>query len=157
MAKVVVCQQSIPILTAGKCTEQHEYKNWLGRVLEKGMAGPIGSYPTVMNADRMKTAYDGDSIFTDIGLNAKVIALPGHTSDSIGLYFPGEKILFCGDAAMNRSPLNANRHTVLIENINDFGASWDKMISLSPKLIYPGHGKPFSVWDLQKYRNYLTK
>jgi glyoxylase-like metal-dependent hydrolase (beta-lactamase superfamily II) len=81
--------------------------------------------------------------------SAKVIATSGHTSCSISLLLNNE-YLFCGDAAMNGFP-SSMRATIWISDLNQFCKSWETMISLKPKIIYPGHGKSFSPNDLTKY------
>ena len=154
-ATVVMCALAQDVLAVGKPSEAHAYKNWLGSILEKAMASKIGSYPPVTDSNRMQIVCDGDCIFEDLGIKAKVVNLPGHTLDSIGLHIVERNIVFCGDAAMNRPVLNANRHTVLIENIKAFQDSWDKLIMLNPALLYPGHGRAFPVGDLARYRHYL--
>lgn len=84
----------------------------------------------------------------------KVFETPGHTSCSISMLL-NNGILFCGDAAMNGIP-SIKRVTIWIESIDDFRLSWQKIIALAPKSIYPAHGKPFSVTDLEKYISSLT-
>lgn len=78
----------------------------------------------------------------------------GHTNCSISLLY--DNVLFCGDAAMNGLP-SVKRVTIWIENCNDFCRSWEKIISLKPKMIYPGHGKPFIYSDLQQYLSYVKR
>jgi glyoxylase-like metal-dependent hydrolase (beta-lactamase superfamily II) len=85
-----------------------------------------------------------ENIFT-----AKIIETSGHTTCSISLLLNNE-ILFCGDAAMNGFP-SSKRATIWIGDLHQFCKSWEMMISLNPKMIYPGHGKPFSPNDLTKY------
>ncbi len=88
-------------------------------------------------------------------LSAKIIELPGHTKDSIGLLFE-DRVLFCGDAAMNGIP-SLNHIIIWIENVKDYEASWMKMINLDFKKVYPSHGKPFSKEQLIKYQQKLKK
>ena len=65
-------------------------------------------------------------------------------------------ILFCGDAAMNGFP--SIKHTIIwIENLDDYRQSWEKMIALNPKMVYPAHGKPFPTIDLKKYQSHLDR
>lgn len=80
-------------------------------------------------------------------LSMRFLETPGHTNCSISLLDHGN--LFCGDAAMNGWP-SRKRITIWIENCQDFYRSWEKMIALKPKMIYPGHGKPFFYSDLQR-------
>jgi len=89
------------------------------------------------------------------GIPLKILALPGHTSDSIGLLTEDGE-LFCGDAAMNGFP-SVKRKIIWIENPDDYRNSWDKMIETGAGRIYPSHGRPFPSADLEKYRPYLQK
>lgn len=82
-------------------------------------------------------------------LSAKIIETPGHTSCSISLLLENG-ILFCGDAAMNNFP-SLSRVTIWIEDLDAYCSSWQKIIDLQPKQIYPGHGNPFPVSDLSKF------
>jgi putative Ca2+/H+ antiporter (TMEM165/GDT1 family)/glyoxylase-like metal-dependent hydrolase (beta-lactamase superfamily II) len=88
-------------------------------------------------------------------ISAKIIELPGHTRDSIGLLFEN-RVLFCGDAAMNGMP-GKNHIIIWIENFKDYEASWKKMIQLDFKKVYPSHGKPFSKEQLIRYQQKLQK
>ena len=92
------------------------------------------------------------SAFKALSLPFEVIETPGHTADHISLFKNG--ILFCGDAAMNNFP-SIKRTIIWIENPDDYIKSWEKMIALNPKKVYPAHGKPFPTKDLVKYRPYL--
>jgi len=84
-------------------------------------------------------------------LNVSIINLPGHTSDSIGLLLE-DGFLFCGDAAMNGFP-SLNKVIIWIEDIEEYKKSWELMLELSPKKIYPSHGRPFMKEELKKNIN----
>ena len=88
-------------------------------------------------------------------LGGKIIRTPGHTADSMSLLL-NDGTLFCGDAAMNGFP-SVNNVTIWAEDMRDFARSWEKIIALKPKKIYPGHGKPFPVSALQKNLAKLNK
>ncbi len=88
-------------------------------------------------------------------LGAHIVETPGHTSCSISL-LTDDGMLFCGDAAMNGFP-SSERVTIWIENMGDFCKSWEKIIKLNPQAIYPGHGKPFPVSNLELYLNDTCK
>ena len=89
-----------------------------------------------------------DDNHEDLGrrLGGTIVDTPGHTSDSISLYL-NNRVLFCGDAAMNGFP-SLNKVTIWVENINNFHSSWKKIIYLKPTMVYPGHGKPFRYKEL---------
>lgn len=88
-------------------------------------------------------------------LSAKIIHLPGHTKDSIGLLFENSA-LFCGDAAMNGIP-GRNHVIIWIEDLDEYKASWKEMTALGYKTLYPSHGKPFAKEQLIKCTGKLEK
>jgi glyoxylase-like metal-dependent hydrolase (beta-lactamase superfamily II) len=113
------------------------------------------SFPPVLpdiNAIVLKS--ESDQPFLSQGLPVRVLALPGHTADSVGLYLEETGEILCGDAAANFF-LAPARHAILIEDARAFGASWDAMLALNPSRIYPSHGDPFDSADLSVYRHYL--
>lgn len=113
------------------------------------------SFPPVHISDRSILVHsENDQLFEDMGLPIHIVFLPGHTPDSIGLFTPTDGKLFCGDAAMN-AVISIARHTIWIEDADEFGRSWDKMLTLNPTKIYPSHGTPFLPKDLVKYRHFL--
>ena len=89
-----------------------------------------------------------------LSLPFEVIETPGHTADHISILQDG--ILFCGDAAMNGFP-SIKRTIIWIEDLDDYRRSWEKMIALNPKMVYPAHGKPFPTSDLIKNQSHLDK
>lgn len=88
-------------------------------------------------------------------LSGKLLHLPGHTSDSIGILLE-DGSLFCGDAAMNGFP-SLNRNIIWIENLKQYSASWNKMIENDAVTIYPSHGKPFDKSDLIKNLSKISR
>ena len=81
----------------------------------------------------------------------EVIYTPGHTNDSICIYFKKENIMFTGDFifkdGIGRTDLGGND----LDMIN----SIDKISTYSNVKIYPGHGEDSYLQDeLQKIRQY---
>lgn len=87
-------------------------------------------------------------------LQGKILFTPGHTSDSMSL--KTGNLLFCGDAAMNGFP-SRKRITIWIEDQSAFRNSWDLLLSEKAAMLYPAHGRPFQVKDLEKYKNSICK
>ena len=81
-------------------------------------------------------------------LCGSVIYTPGHTADSISLLLDDGR-LFCGDAAMNGLP-SLHKITIWAEDKETFLQSWQTIVALKPRKIYPGHGKPFDYYELEK-------
>lgn len=80
---------------------------------------------------------DGASL-TNYGINASIIALPGHTNGSIGIDVDN-KYLIVGDALMNMFYPTVS---MLFHNKNDMLESARKISGLGDRTIYFGHGKP---------------
>lgn len=74
------------------------------------------------------------------GIDARIIALPGHTDGSIGLDVDHAHLMV-GDALMNMFYPTVS---MLFHNKNDMLASVAKISGLGNRKIYFGHGKPVS-------------
>jgi hydroxyacylglutathione hydrolase len=91
---------------------------------------------------------DGDAL-TEIGFDARVIALPGHSTGSIGILAavddpatgPGLS-LFCGDLLENTSRPALGS---IMDDLPTARASFTKLKGRKISTIYPGHGLPFSL------------
>lgn len=79
---------------------------------------------------------DGDSL-RQYGIDAKIIALPGHTQGSIGIAFYDN--LFVGDALMNMFYPTVS---MLYTDEQEMLASAQTIRALGEKIIFFGHGKP---------------
>ena len=86
-----------------------------------------------------KIVYISDGVdLSSYGIDAKVIALPGHTDGSIGVDVEGQSLLV-GDALDNWiSPATGH----LYNNIENLKESAEKIRSLGERTIYYGHGNP---------------
>lgn len=154
-AKLVLNPLGVPALEEGKSAEPEGsgYSTRLASlfgVFKKDFTFP----PVHLRDNAVYIKSDEDQYFNDIGLPLQILTLPGHTSDSIGLFMKETGILFCGDAAMN-AIISLGKHTIFMEDVAGFQNSWDKMISLNPTKIYPSHGNPFLVRDLIKFRHFM--
>jgi len=94
---------------------------------------------------------DSDTRLNDIGipLDGKIIMTPGHTVDSISILFDDGDYL-SGDAAASMLQFAGTKNCVIfICNMDEYYKSWRKIIAAGAKMIYPAHGKPFSVKQLK--------
>lgn len=154
-AKVVLHPLAVEPLLAGRSAEApgagySSRPAWLFSKFKKEF-----TFPPVTLGDRAIYVHgEDDQVFEQMGLSIRIVMLPGHTADSIGLFLPENGDLLCGDAAMN-AVISVARHTIWIDDPEAFGRSWDRMLALNPKRILPSHGNPFPPGDLVKYRNFL--
>jgi glyoxylase-like metal-dependent hydrolase (beta-lactamase superfamily II) len=112
-------------------------------------------FPPVDRAERYIILDEKNQPSIERELSGKIINLPGHSIDSIGLLLE-DGSLFCGDAAMNGFP-SKNRIVIWLEDMIEYIKSWEIMINCNPSLIFPAHGKPFIKEDLKKNKNKINK
>ncbi len=80
------------------------------------------------------------STLAEYGLDARVVAIPGHSKGSIGI-LTDEGDLLCGDLyeSIKRPALQ-----LLIDDLPAALASDARVRSMGIRIVYPGHGAPFS-------------
>ena len=105
-------------------------------------------YPSIRAEYLARLITTDSEAFRAMRLPFQVLETPGHTADHISLL--KDRILFCGDAAMNGFP-SRKRVIIWIENLLSFRQSWEKILNANPERIFPAHGKPFPAADLEKY------
>ncbi|MDR2157215.1 MAG: MBL fold metallo-hydrolase [Clostridiales Family XIII bacterium] len=96
---------------------------------------------------------DDDEILRGLGVDGTIIRTPGHTADSISILLD-DGSCFAGDAAMSSwyALLAGCKYlTISIANLEEFYASWGKILANGAKTIYPSHGSPFRADILRKY------
>ena len=156
-AKVILHPLAIDRLFRGQNSFKGGYSSrlaWLfGKVLELAGKGEH-KYPPLKEEYKNRLITIDSVEFKSLKLPFQVIETPGHTADHISLFKDG--ILFCGDAAMNNFP-SIKRTIIWIENLEQYKDSWNKMINLKPKIIYPAHGKPFPARDLERFQKHLDR
>jgi glyoxylase-like metal-dependent hydrolase (beta-lactamase superfamily II) len=89
---------------------------------------------------------DGQDL-KEYGWDAKVVYCPGHTKGSIAV-LTCDGCLIAGDTLTNMFKPDA---ATIIENMDEVKKSLETLKSLPCKMIYPGHGKPFSAEILPKF------
>jgi glyoxylase-like metal-dependent hydrolase (beta-lactamase superfamily II) len=91
---------------------------------------------------------EGDDLAA-YGLAARILAIPGHSKGSIAL-LTAEGDLFCGDLLVN---LQAPGLNSLIDDAAQAQASLRRLSGLEVRLVYPGHGGPFPLDQVQPGRS----
>jgi glyoxylase-like metal-dependent hydrolase (beta-lactamase superfamily II) len=74
----------------------------------------------------------------------QVIYTPGHASDGIVLYNREEKILLSSDTLWESDMAVITMRVEGSRALFDMQESLEKLESLDVKMVYPGHGRPFS-------------
>lgn len=83
---------------------------------------------------------DGQDL-SNYGFNAKIIHIPGHSKGSIGI-LTEDGNLFCGDLLENTKKPAINS---IMDDKDSANNSIEKLRNFDIGVVYPGHGKPFSM------------
>lgn len=95
-----------------------------------------------------------DTQLKEIGieLEGKIIKTPGHTKDSLSVIL-NNGYCFVGDAAANMpifQLVGANYFVLVLEDLDEYYKSWEKIISINAQYILPSHGNSFPVGKLKE-------
>lgn len=107
------------------------------------LAGPLMGFGRAERCTPGLTLDDGDDLAA-YGLDARVLALGGHSAGSLGVLVEGGSF-FCGDLLDNRD------HPALSELMPDpdaAQATLERLKALPIQTVYPGHGAPFEWSEL---------
>jgi hydroxyacylglutathione hydrolase len=87
----------------------------------------------------------------DFGIDGSVIFTPGYSSGSVSVLLKtGEA--FVGNLAHNGFPYrNTPGLPIFAEDIDKIKESWKLLIEKGARMIYPGHGDPFSIAEIKQY------
>jgi len=82
--------------------------------------------------------------FSEYGLDAKALHIPGHSKGSIGILTVGGDLIG-GDLLINRGKQGEPGLNSIIDDSAAANASVENLKSLKIGTVYPGHGKPFPM------------
>jgi glyoxylase-like metal-dependent hydrolase (beta-lactamase superfamily II) len=107
--------------------------------------------PVIMRPQDIRLSAERSDLSEKLGFAAQAVYTPGHTSDSQSLLLP-DGTLFCGDMAARFLNFAGARYCTLFnENIEQVYQSWQTVLKLGTRRVYPAHGKSFSSETLRKH------
>jgi glyoxylase-like metal-dependent hydrolase (beta-lactamase superfamily II) len=142
-APIAMHRADVPLARAGK----HNLPNGrgtLGRGLQHAFNGMRFQFRYEPFTPDLLIA-DGESL-REFGWDARVIETPGHSLGSVTLAF-GDTF-FIGDAIINQLRVGMPLYG---EDLRLAYDSARKLEGLRPRILYSGHGKPFSGAELARY------
>jgi len=94
---------------------------------------------------------DSEVLLNEYGIAGRILYTPGHTLGSVSVLLDTGEV-FVGCLAHNRLPFTFHPALpIYAENVDLIKESWKKLIDAGAKMVFPGHGKPFSVEIIKKY------
>lgn len=155
--RVIAHEHAVALLAHGANDLSHGgfWLNWRVRLLGglKGVVDPGWSahrFPPyrVRECDLVIHGQRDDEVLRRLGIAGSIVALPGHTVDSIGIVLDSGDA-FVGDAAANFLRFAGTRHCVVfVTDLDEYYASWRRLIDAGARRIHPAHGAPFTVEHL---------
>jgi glyoxylase-like metal-dependent hydrolase (beta-lactamase superfamily II) len=106
-----------------------------------------GPLVNLRKADRFEpdiTFADGDEL-KKYGIDAMVVHTPGHSAGSLSVLTKAGN-LFCGDLLENTK---GPRPGSIVDVADEQAASIARLEELGAKTVYPGHGEPFAIEELE--------
>ncbi|HSF80041.1 MAG TPA: MBL fold metallo-hydrolase [Anaerolineales bacterium] len=90
-------------------------------------------------------AGDEEISLVEYGIPGKVVYTPGHSWGSVSVLLDSGEA-FVGDLAMNMFPMRLTPGLPIFgDDILIVKKSWQKLMDMGAKMVYPAHGKPFPV------------
>jgi hydroxyacylglutathione hydrolase len=91
------------------------------------------------------TLGDEDFSLREYGITGKVVYTPGHTLGSVSILLD-DGTAIVGDLAMSAKIFRLSPGMpAFAEDVGLVKSSWQKLLDMGAKTIYPAHGKPFSA------------
>jgi glyoxylase-like metal-dependent hydrolase (beta-lactamase superfamily II) len=156
--QVILHERAVPLLAHG-ANDLTQGGYWLNRRVRvlgglKGVVEPGWSAhrfpPYRVRPGDIAVSDDDDQVLRRLGISGTIIALPGHTVDSIGIVLDDGNA-FVGDAAANFLRFAGTRHCVVfLTDLDQYYASWRRLIEAGARFIHPGHGGAFPIQDLKR-------
>lgn len=89
----------------------------------------------------------------EYGIKGKIVFTPGHSPGSISVVLDSGEA-FVGDMAMNGLPLTVGPSLpIFADDVPALKNSWQKLVHIGVKKIYPAHGGPFPIEKLLRKIN----
>jgi glyoxylase-like metal-dependent hydrolase (beta-lactamase superfamily II) len=149
-ARMIVHENALPYLEMGKSEE-------VSRPINGCVKFVLGAFsvfhefvfpPVIPKEDDYIISGDDSAILKEIGIDGKILYTPGHTDDSISVIL-SDGSTFVGDVAMDFMNICGCRHRpIYVQDIDEVYRSWEGLRKGGAKVIYPAHGRPFSIEEL---------
>ena len=104
--------------------------------LKSFYAGKGNYEPIRIEANDLVLQSSNRAVLSEIGIQGEIIETPGHSNDSVSLVLDSGKA-FIGDLHLPDFVPDEGRETTC--------QSWQKLLRLNVKTVYPAHGDPFQM------------
>jgi hydroxyacylglutathione hydrolase len=147
-ARVLLHQKDMHFLDEIHPSQPPGFTLW-GKLIIEGLK-LYTSYMHIPTFEVDIVAGDDEISLAEYGIPGKVVYTPGHSWGSVSVLLDGGQV-FVGDLAMNMFPMRFRPGLPIFgDDIQIVKKSWQKLLVMGAKTVYPAHGKPFPVEILNK-------
>jgi glyoxylase-like metal-dependent hydrolase (beta-lactamase superfamily II) len=145
-AKIAMHSAETAVVENGDDTLSRRRRSFPRRVFEKALLEVLSLFANSGKFERFAPDFTVDEgyDFSEYGFHARVLHIPGHSRGSIGI-LTADGNLFCGDLLWNRK--RPSTHSI-VDDRSELSASVERLKGLTISMVYPGHGKPFTMDSL---------
>jgi glyoxylase-like metal-dependent hydrolase (beta-lactamase superfamily II) len=147
-ARILLHQKDMHFLNEVPPSQPPGFTSW-GKIIIAGLKRYTADmhFPT-FEVDLV--AGDDDISLSEYGIPGKVVHTPGHSWGSVSVLLDAGQV-FVGDLAMNMFPMRLSPGLPIFgDDIQVVKKSWQKLLDLGAKTVYPAHGKYFPAEILKK-------
>ena len=141
-AEIILGQNDLPIIGHyGRQPVKATSPEYKLRNIQQNICGKMKIFSTKPYRPDIIITPDNRNILHELGYNADIIPLPGHTLGSMGVL--SENVLYCGDAftAIWGKP-DITPHAASLKLMR---RSLERILKISPEWIASGHGLPLKM------------
>jgi glyoxylase-like metal-dependent hydrolase (beta-lactamase superfamily II) len=145
-AKISMHRDETAVVEKGNDTLSRRRRSFPRRVFNRAALEVLSLFVNSGKFERFSPDFTVDEgyDFSEYGFDARVLHIPGHSRGSIGI-LTADGNLFCGDLLWNRK--RPTTHSI-VDDRSELMASVKRLKDMRIKMVYPGHGKPFTMDSL---------
>jgi glyoxylase-like metal-dependent hydrolase (beta-lactamase superfamily II) len=146
-AKTVIHKLDADAIRSGKSPAIHP-TNRKGRILGRFIPEGISSFEPY----EPEIVIDGEMSLQDYGIPGKIVETPGHTNGSVSILLE-DGSAFVGDAIIGAMIGKGKpEYPMYADSMEDAENSIQMLLALPLKMVYVGHGGPFTGEEIKKIR-----
>lgn len=114
-----------------------------------GLLKPMGKAIQYLGVKPDLVIGDEGMPLEDFGIPGRIVHTPGHTDGSLSVLLDNGDA-FVGCMTHNAPPFRLSpNHPVFADDLDQLWSSWKHLLDQGVKTIYPGHGQPFPVAEIE--------
>jgi len=142
-AKIAMHRDEAAVVEKGDDTLSRRRRSLLRRGFDRAVLRMLSALANSGKFERFSPDFTVDEgyDFSEYGFDARALHIPGHSRGSIGILMATGD-LFCGDLLWNMK--RPSTHSI-VDDRSELETSVERLKSMRINMVYPGHGRPFTM------------